>query len=173
MGEVAKDFNVIKWKHFSRYLPFVRGISRSPVNSQHTGQWRGALICGWITIWVNNREAGDLRHHRAHYDVSVMPLSIFGKLAIHHGYCSFVWLGSIAFRNILHVCPTNKCISGMKMVEFWLKFPWSLFLRFQLTIICADNRLAPNRRQAITRTNDGLVYERIYTSHAQREIGKK
>ena len=23
--------------------------------------------------WVNNREAGDLRRHRAHYDVIVMP----------------------------------------------------------------------------------------------------
>ena len=40
------------------------------------GQWRGALmfslICAWIKGWVNNREAGDLRHHRVHYDVIVM-----------------------------------------------------------------------------------------------------
>ena len=27
--------DVIKWKHFSRYWPFVRGIHRSPVNSPH------------------------------------------------------------------------------------------------------------------------------------------
>ena len=26
----------------------------------------------WINGWVNNREAGDLRRHRAHYDVIVM-----------------------------------------------------------------------------------------------------
>ena len=26
----------------------------------------------WINGWVNNREAGDLRHHRGHYDVNVM-----------------------------------------------------------------------------------------------------
>ena len=26
----------------------------------------------WINRWVNNREAGDLRRHRAHYDVIVM-----------------------------------------------------------------------------------------------------
>ena len=26
----------------------------------------------WITGWVNNREAGDLRRHRAHYDVIAM-----------------------------------------------------------------------------------------------------
>ena len=61
--------DVIKWKHFPRYWPFVRGIHRSPVNSPHKGQWRGALIfsliCIWINGWVNNREAGDLRRYRA------------------------------------------------------------------------------------------------------------
>ena len=68
--------DVIKWKHFPRYWPFVGGIHRSPVNSPHKGQWRGALmftlICTRINGWVNNREAGDLRRHRAHYDVIVM-----------------------------------------------------------------------------------------------------
>ena len=28
----------------------------------------------WIHGWVNNGEAGDLRRHRAHYDVIVMPI---------------------------------------------------------------------------------------------------
>ena len=68
--------DVIKWKHFPRYWPFARGIHRSLVNSQHKGQWRGALmfslICVWINGWENNREAGDLRRYRAHYDVTVM-----------------------------------------------------------------------------------------------------
>ena len=68
--------DVIKWKHFPRYWPFVRGIHRSPVNSPHKGQWRGALvcslICAWINGWVNNREAADLRRHRTHYNVTAM-----------------------------------------------------------------------------------------------------
>ena len=68
--------DVIKWKHFLRYLPFVRRIHRWPVNSPHKGQWCGALIfsliSAWINGWMNNREAGDLRHHRACYDVTVM-----------------------------------------------------------------------------------------------------
>ena len=54
----------------------MRGIHRSSVNSPHKGQWRGALmfslICTWINGWANNREAGDLRPHSAHYDVTVM-----------------------------------------------------------------------------------------------------
>ena len=66
---------VIKWKHFPRYWPYVREIHRSPVNFPHKGQWHGALIfsliCTWINGWVNNREAGDLIRHRAHYDVTV------------------------------------------------------------------------------------------------------
>ena len=37
-------YDVIKWKHFPRYWPFVRGIHWSPVNSPHKGQWRGALM---------------------------------------------------------------------------------------------------------------------------------
>ena len=68
---------VIKWEHFPRYGPFVRGIHRSPpVDSPHKGQWCGALvfslICTWINGWTNNRGAGDMRRHDAHYDVPVM-----------------------------------------------------------------------------------------------------
>ena len=71
------DNVVNKWKHFRRYWPFVRVIHRSLVNSPHKGQWRGALIfsliCTWTNGYVNNRDAGELRRHRAHYDVIVMP----------------------------------------------------------------------------------------------------
>ena len=67
---------VIKWKQFLCYWPFVEGIHRSPVNSPHKGQWRGALmfclICAWTNGWVNNRDVSDLRRHRAHDDVTVM-----------------------------------------------------------------------------------------------------
>ena len=75
----TKDYghdDVIKWKHFPRYWPFVWGIHRPKVNSPHKGQWRGALIFSliyvWINGWVNNNEAGDLRRYRTHYDVMVI-----------------------------------------------------------------------------------------------------
>ena len=68
--------DVMKWKHFSRYWPFVRGIHRRPVNSPHKGQWRESLmfslICASTNGWVNNRDAGDLGRHRARYDVTIM-----------------------------------------------------------------------------------------------------
>ena len=68
----SSNGNIFRVKNW----PFVRGIHRSSVNSPLKGQWRGALmfslICVWINGWVTNREAGDLRRHRAHYDVIVM-----------------------------------------------------------------------------------------------------
>ena len=73
--------STLTWKRhemetFSVLLAIVREIHRSPMNFPHKGQWRGALmfslICGWINGWVNNRGAGDLRRHRAHYDAIVM-----------------------------------------------------------------------------------------------------
>ena len=45
----------------------------------HKGQWRGhlmfSLICAWTNGWVNNRDADDLRRHRAHYDIAVMCIA--------------------------------------------------------------------------------------------------
>ena len=68
--------DVIKWKHFTRYWPFVRGIHPSPMDSPHKVQWSGAfmfsLICSWTNGWANNRDIGDSRRHRAHYDVTGM-----------------------------------------------------------------------------------------------------
>ena len=51
--------DAIKWQHFPRYWPFVRGIQRSPVDSRHKDQWHGALmfslICAWTNDWENTR----------------------------------------------------------------------------------------------------------------------
>ena len=80
-SKMHRHDDVIKWKHFPRYWPFVRGIHRSSVNSPHKGQWRGALmfslICAWINVWANNRAAGDFRCHNVHYDVIAMIIQLF------------------------------------------------------------------------------------------------
>ena len=48
--------------------------------------WRGALmsslICAWINGWVNNREAGYSRRHRAHYDVIVIEEPCVIKMSV-------------------------------------------------------------------------------------------
>ena len=73
---VQNHGDVIKWKHFPRYWPFVRGIHRSPWDPRKKDQWRGTLMFSliWTNGCANNRDAGDLRRHRAHYDVTVIIL---------------------------------------------------------------------------------------------------
>ena len=68
--------DIIQWKYFLHYWPFVRGIHQWTVNSPHKGQRCGSLMFFFINArtndWVNNRNTGDLRCHRANYDVTVM-----------------------------------------------------------------------------------------------------
>ena len=125
--------DVIKWKHFPRYWPFVRGNHRSPVNSPLKGHWRGALmfslICAWMNDWVNNREAGTLRRHRGHYDVIVMDCGdmdmLFSK--IHHGY--YTWASwclnhrqlDCLFNIYFTVNTTSAlCIAGVVTGNKWI-----------------------------------------------------
>ena len=106
--------DVIKWKHFPRFWPFVRGIHRSTVNSPHKGQWRGALvlslICAWVNTWVNNGEAGDFRRHRAHYDVIVKDCCITGLL----------WGEPAGHRWITLITARPKTGSNMQSLDFFL-----------------------------------------------------
>ena len=73
----------------------VRGNHRSPVNSPHQGQWRGALlfssICAWINNWINNRGVGDLRRHRAHHNVTVMLPDIISDNGFHWIVTETLW----------------------------------------------------------------------------------
>ena len=95
--------DVIKWKKIPCYWPFVREIHRSPVYSPHKGQWRGALvfslICVSINGWVNDREAGDLRRHLAHYDVIVMRTDIPTWLPENHTIIRLFEFVSFVVRN--------------------------------------------------------------------------
>ena len=150
--------DVIKWKHFPRYWPFVRGIHRSPVTSPHKDQWRGALafslICAWINVWVNNREAGDLRRHRAHYDVIGMndEYSLPRKLIWNVCTMPTISLSTWTLYQPVYkiICAINNLPPGqmdaISQAAFsnafsWMntfvsrfKFHWSLLLRVKLTI---------------------------------------
>ena len=94
--------DVVNWKHFPRYWPFVRRIHRPPVNSPHKGQSRGALmftlICAWMNDWVYTRQAGDLRRHRAHHDVTVMMTQILQHLKIMREICIDHWQDNCQYK---------------------------------------------------------------------------
>ena len=67
--------DVIKWKHFPRYWPFVRGIHRS-AQRPVTRIFDVFFDLHLNKSWVNNGGAGDFRRYRAHYDIRVMHLAI-------------------------------------------------------------------------------------------------
>ena len=122
--------DVIKWKHFPRYWPFVREIHRSPVNSPHKGHWRGALIfsliCVWINGWVNNSEAGDLRRHRAHFDVIVMA----------HDYLAVLWWGMKMITDGMLTRWLWKCMPPDIASDLNMKMPAGFANQHKIFIRC-------------------------------------
>ena len=68
--------DVIKWNIFRVTGPLWGESTGFPVDSHHKGQWRVtlmlSLICAWTNDWASNQDAGNLRRHRAYYDVIVM-----------------------------------------------------------------------------------------------------
>ena len=63
---------------FSALLALCDGKSPSSANSPDKGQWGGdlklSLSCAWTIGWANHWDAGDLRNHRAHFNVTVMAI---------------------------------------------------------------------------------------------------
>ena len=76
---IAAHDDVIKWKHFLSYWPFVRGITGHrwiPHKKASDAElWCFLWSAHWIIGSVNNCEAGEFRCHRAHYDIIVMKYS--------------------------------------------------------------------------------------------------
>ena len=112
-------------KHFPPYWPFVQGIHRPPVNSLHRGQLRRALmfclICAWTNGWVNNRDTGNLRRHRAHYCPTCRTTLIATRF----------W--------VVMICPIIKCLTVLRV---FFDFVWFVFIHhnfqfyFELCTYC-------------------------------------
>ena len=68
------------WRHQMETFPAL--LAHCAGNSPATGEFPSqrpvtrnstfSLICAWTNGWVNHRQAGGLRRHRAYYDVTVM-----------------------------------------------------------------------------------------------------
>ena len=111
---------------FSALLAIWAG--NSPVTgefpAQLEGQWRGALmfslICPRINGWVNNHEAGDLRRHRAHYDVTVMWAMLSMPT---FRFSSNIWWTFFTFSLRVHAIrlPEQQCSSYIAMASYWAR----------------------------------------------------
>ena len=68
--------HVVNWRYFPRYWPFVRGFTGHqwipPSKASDEELWCVLSSAPEKNGWLNNGEAGDLTHHRAHSDVTVM-----------------------------------------------------------------------------------------------------
>ena len=102
------------------------------MNSPHKGQWRGALMFALIRAWindsVNNREAGDLRRYRAHYDVIVMII-LSPYFSIKTDFPDTVWCGhnAVNFPTNIHNKRTIARPLGRGMGCFCGSSIWLVF----------------------------------------------
>ena len=84
-------------------LTLIRHRFNTKVSVTGEGQWRRALmfslICTRINGSVNNGEAGVLRHHHAHYDVTVMDMGSHLRIKIFISAAIFfrIWCNIIIF----------------------------------------------------------------------------
>ena len=122
--------------NISALLALCAGNSPVPVNSPHKGQWRGALmfslIYAWINDWVNNREAGDLRRQRNHYDVIVMGWTKDGTSMVCNQ--TTIWLKCFT------PCPPPKLLTYKSLDRIYLHLSYILF-RVKIHIPWDDNEI--------------------------------
>ena len=115
-------------------ITIVRGFHRPPVSSPHKGQWRGALmfslICVWLDGWVNNGEAGDLRRHHAHYDVTVITQNYH----ITRGKPISQWQRSFRFKAASHLLRglRQRQIAAVILATEWVCSKWYHYVNFAM-----------------------------------------
>ena len=93
-------------------------------NASDAELWCFLWSAPWINGWVNNREAGDLRRHRAHYDVIVMVMSPFMQ---NLGLCVFrlpIPTVNTVRKFVLHIIIIIKSKIWIISHCLWLSEQW-------------------------------------------------
>ena len=146
-----KHDDVIKWIYIFRIPGHLCG--NSPVTGEFPAQRpvnrSFDVFCAWISGWVNNGEADDLRCHHAHYDISVMEgcdlslfvaliilLSLYLKYLIYHQTHLVYW-------NSLQVSWWSSKYIKFKFFQSWstvkhVKFHWNSWCTSLFAIFCSN-----------------------------------
>ena len=134
-------------KTFSVLLALCAGNSSVTSEFPSQGQWRGALICDWINVWVNNHEGGDLRRRLAHYDVTVMPYTW--------------WYQAITRTN---VDSASKVFCGTHLGVIQKKCPWTII--HNTCLKKTHLKLVPHTRGQLVKSSvlrdDGDITDNIF-----------
>ena len=139
------EWNHTWWRHQMKTFSALLAICavNSPVPGEfpaEKGKWQGvlmlSLICTRINGWVNSGEAGDLRSHRAHYEVIVMYIA-WNSLHRQIGSNCTCWMHNVGVQ------------SGFRGSEWKSRSPVNAWWRHQmetfsaLLAICAGNSPVP------------------------------
>ena len=150
-----------------------------------------SLIHAWINGWVDNREAGGLRRHRAYYAITVMEVCFPSSLRHYIDGLVQNCSNSSALIMKLLQCGTKPSIScyhfSLELIfirtntkyerrkyKTWFTFPNELHVcsNHSWVSIGSGNGLLPVRRLAINWTNVGLLSFRLLgTNFSEIRIG--
>ena len=107
---------------FSALLALCAGNSpvtgEFPTQRPVTRSFDVVLICTWINDGVNNREAGDLRRHRVHYDVTVLISWADGDFF--QPYLEFCWCVFFSLMSVFYF-PLS---CSLWMIISFLSWSW-------------------------------------------------
>ena len=96
-----------------------------------------SLIWAWTNDWANNRNAGDLRRHRAHYDVIIMSVAHRRVQFNKHVSTLSHWVPSGRHKNTIYFftyLSEYQCVSSRRMKLYF-------FLLFDCVRYCVFFRL--------------------------------
>ena len=144
MGSLCR---VIWWRHqmetYSALLVICAGNLPVPdefcVQRPVTRSLVSSLIYARINGWVNNREAGDLKRHRAHYDVIVMRNKIMYVVPWWTVYKHTRMLIWCLFPSLLH--NSSKKHQNNTLVSAWTvrsPSPYNIIYIFSICIFCCQ-----------------------------------
>ena len=112
------------WHHqmetFSTSLALSEGnppvTSGFPSQRQWCGALMSSLICSWRNSWAHKPDAGDLRHHRAHYDLTVMEILKTGTPWL----TECVRYGVYVMSSKFDTCSTLIALFSIFVYEFYM-----------------------------------------------------
>ena len=122
------------WKYCTEFIIMMASSNgnffcvtgRWPVNSPHKGQWRGALMfyltCACINGWVNSGEAGDLRRHHGHYDLTLMYIKHSDKISCPRVTSTECFLSGMA--HFWHTCLLLRWAETHVMIVHFSAHSW-------------------------------------------------
>ena len=136
--------DILTWKHFPHYWPFVRGFTGSLVLMNGLMDVCNFTIVDTVklmTLTVCAQYTNEITYPFTNWNVCVIDI--------------WKWRSSFILHCIMDVITESCCNQSEPMLTHWGRVTHICIT--YLTIIASDNGLSPGRRQAIIWTNAGIL----------------